>query len=173
MSYLRPLIPLHDSEHYICLSPGKQASRTMSSLSIESLLTLLGVLFCLPQLILSALTWYEGRCARLYTKQNLNQERCIELSSHGLPAHRTSADERVANTASISRESAYGRETIRLNTGLPMDIPTRDHRDSGAATGQPPTRTSSHAHQRPLSPSPPQDPRSQSWPVQPKEPFKP
>ncbi|KAI5920511.1 hypothetical protein F4810DRAFT_682863 [Camillea tinctor] len=49
----------------------------MSSLSTDTIFALLALLFCLPQLILSTLTWYEGRHARLRAIQC--EKRCSAL----------------------------------------------------------------------------------------------
>ncbi|KAI1636267.1 hypothetical protein F4809DRAFT_610021 [Biscogniauxia mediterranea] len=139
----------------------------MSSLTTEALLTLLALLFCLPQLILSALTWYEGRCARLHATQSLDQERCMRASRHSLPTLHSSLQDVNANRLFIARGPDHGSRISVYNTGLPMDIPAPEYRNRASGAGQSLTRTSTDTYQFPSLPSPGWTGRSTSWPVEP------
>ncbi|KAI1490145.1 hypothetical protein F5X96DRAFT_568778 [Biscogniauxia mediterranea] len=147
--------------------PTIEASRTMSSLTTEALLTLLALLFCLPQLILSALTWYERRCARLHATQSLDRERCMRASRHSLPALHRSLEDVNANRLFIARGPGHGSRISVYNTGLPMDIPAPEYRSRISGAVQSLTRTSTDAYQFPLLPTPTWTGRSVSWPVEP------
>ncbi|KAI1503329.1 hypothetical protein F5X99DRAFT_111919 [Biscogniauxia marginata] len=137
----------------------------MSSLSTEALITLLGLLFCLPQLIFSALTWYEGRCARLNAEQCLEHERFMHASQHQLATSQTSAEDHKVNINFPPVVSASPSDITSYNTASSMQSLASTYQDSVRDTRQPLARTNTAAYHKRSVPSRELTARSVSCPT--------